>query len=163
MSVVDQLLRKTHLFAGISDEHIEAIAKFSDQEVVEPKHNENARVLEKNRDHPSLRLVVSGKVSLEEDKSAHGLLVNDEQDVDSLDDEVLGEISWVMDQPRLADVYTAHRCVLVRIDGFQLMLYLDENPELGYVIYKRIAYVMGKRITRNFQQLAEKKTDDHFA
>ncbi|MBF0587577.1 MAG: Crp/Fnr family transcriptional regulator [Magnetococcales bacterium] len=159
MSVITQLLKKTHLFAGVADEHIDAIAEFSSREVIEPKYNENVMVLKKNQDHPSLRLVVSGHVSLEKRTEHDGIPSNAQQDVESLEDEVLGEISWVMDQPRLADVFTANRAVLVRIDGFQFTLYLDENPELGYHIYKRIAYVMGKRVTANFKKAEQRDTD----
>ncbi|MGN7612752.1 cyclic nucleotide-binding domain-containing protein [Magnetococcales bacterium HHB-1] len=147
------LLKRTKLFADISDDHLEHIAKFSERIILEPNLGETIAVLREG-DHNIKRhllVLIAGEfsVGIKDAKRRRGFLISAQKN-HNLEDEVIGEISWLLNQGRLTDIEVQERAVLLKINGIQLEAYLDKNPDVGSVIFKRIAYILAKRTSENF-------------
>ncbi|MBF0614459.1 MAG: cyclic nucleotide-binding domain-containing protein [Magnetococcales bacterium] len=143
------LLAKTQLFAGIDPAALEEIAGFTTRAVYEPRVGEDTLIFsEADLSGPDLYLILSGEVTLNKELNFKGVAFY--KKVDALEDEVYGEIAWMLKQRHLSDIHANSRVVLLRIDGVQLESFLENHTEIAALFWKRIAVTVARRLTWTF-------------
>ncbi|MBF0185262.1 MAG: cyclic nucleotide-binding domain-containing protein [Magnetococcales bacterium] len=148
---LSHLLQKTHLFAGIDLASLAPLESFTQRLVFEPGYNESLLVISAQESSgPDLYLVLDGTITLDQQTEGNGLAPN--QAIASLEEELFGEISWLLQRPRLSDLYTHSRAVLLRIDGQKFNQWLADHPEVAATVWQRIARTLANRLTCTFQE-----------
>ncbi|MBF0096170.1 MAG: cyclic nucleotide-binding domain-containing protein [Magnetococcales bacterium] len=150
MSLV-HILQKTHLFSGIEKELLQELEPFTHHVVLNPGYNEALLVVSADDSSaPDLYLVLDGKLTLERDGSGAGLAMS--APVTSLEEELFGEISWLLKRPRISDVFTHSRAAMLRIEGGRFAEWLSNNPNCAAHIWHRIAEALAKRLVQTFAE-----------
>ncbi|MBF0127159.1 MAG: cyclic nucleotide-binding domain-containing protein [Magnetococcales bacterium] len=145
------VLGKTKLFEGVDPRALEEIAQFTERHIFESRYGQNMVIFSENDvAGPDLYLILSGEVTLNKELNHRGIQLR--KRIDSLEDEVYGEIAWLLKQKHLSDVYTKSRVVLLRIDGARLERLLADRPEVGALFWPRIAQTVAKRLTWTFMK-----------
>ncbi|MBF0180621.1 MAG: cyclic nucleotide-binding domain-containing protein [Magnetococcales bacterium] len=148
---VSDLLSKTKLFAGVDGAALREIARFTARHIFDFTYGQDRVIIsEKDSAGPDLYLILSGEVTINRELDHRGIRLR--KRIETLEDEVYGEIAWLLKQKHLSDVYTRSRVVLLRIDGARLDSFLEANPEVAAVFWKRIAETVAKRLTWTFMQ-----------
>ncbi|WP_198265145.1 cyclic nucleotide-binding domain-containing protein [sulfur-oxidizing endosymbiont of Gigantopelta aegis] len=97
-------------------------------------------------------LRVSGNIELESKKNIQPGIWELEQG------EIFGEIALYQSQFRTASVCAISDVTLVEINGEKLSIYLDDNPQRGYLFYKGLFEILIGRLDR-----ANHRVSDLFA
>lgn len=84
------------------------------------------------------------EVTTRENGSTSGELVLSNEDV-----EVFGEIGWLCNSRRSANVCCVGKTVAIQVDGPRLMKYLEDNPRVGFLLIQRIARLMAARLKKS--------------
>ncbi|MBF0627540.1 MAG: cyclic nucleotide-binding domain-containing protein [Magnetococcales bacterium] len=143
------LLAKTKLFEGVDPAALEQIAAFTERDIFEPKPGVDTLIFsEDDLTGPDLYLILSGEVTLNKELNFKGVAFY--KKIDALEDEVYGEIAWLLKQKHLSDIHANSRVVLLRIDGNKLEQFLDQNPEIAAMVWKRISVTIARRLTWTF-------------
>lgn len=58
---------------------------------------------------------------------------------------ILGEISFVVERPRIASVIAATDCVLLHVDSVQVRALLQKNPMVAWKLMEAVARLIGER------------------
>jgi CRP-like cAMP-binding protein len=150
MSLV-HMLQKTHLFSGIEKELLHELEPFIQHMIVNPGFNESLLlVAADDTSSPDLYLVLDGKLTLEQACTSGSLAMT--PPIASLEEELFGEISWMLKRPRISNVYTHSRAALLRIDGHHFAEWLQNNPHCAAPIWQRIAETLAKRLVQTFAE-----------
>ena len=140
-------LQKTDLFSGLDRGILATIAsfssicEFSDGDVI---LSENASQDFAVRD---LFLLISGTVSVK--KSMPSCAPFKEIDVQAMDEEVYGEIGWLLGTAPSAEVTSRGDIRMLVVDGKQLFTLCESNLEVGYNILYRLAATLAVRLVNN--------------
>ncbi|MBF0427861.1 MAG: cyclic nucleotide-binding domain-containing protein [Magnetococcales bacterium] len=154
------VLGKTKLFEGVGHSDLEEIARFTERLIYESEYGQDKIVIaEQDPSGPDLYLILSGEVSLNKKESRSTVSLR--KKIVSLEEEVYGEIAWILQQKHLSNVYTSTRVVLLRIDGVRLEQFLLNRPELAAVFWRRIAHTIAKRVTWTFRKYRSTVEWDH--
>jgi CRP-like cAMP-binding protein len=137
-----QLLLQTFLFKDIIEAEIKKIAEFS--ELVTYETDEEVIVEGKAEAHPDLFLLVVGQVNVGT-KFSH-LPNAEELDLHPIDNQMFGEVAWLLGKKRSAIVSCKGGCKFIRINGNRLYDYCQSNPAVGVVLVTRIATVLAQRV-----------------
>lgn len=62
------------------------------------------------------------------------------------DKELFGEISWLTNSKRTASVRCRGPVEAIRINGNELMKFLENNPKIGFLIMRRVAIIVSERV-----------------
>ncbi|WP_130472454.1 cyclic nucleotide-binding domain-containing protein [Candidatus Magnetaquicoccus inordinatus] len=150
MSLI-HLFQKTHLLSGIATNLLEQLEPHTQRIVVEPAYNETKLLISsKDSSGPDLYLVLEGEVTLDQEKKEVGLATS--REVTSLEEELFGEVSWLLQRPRIADVFTSSRAVLLRINGKAFTQWLQANPEATSLVWQRIATALALRLVQTYAE-----------
>ncbi|MEO5332313.1 MAG: cyclic nucleotide-binding domain-containing protein [Magnetococcus sp. YQC-5] len=145
------VLGKTQLFHGVERQALAEIAQFTERCIFESKYGEDMIIISEDDLHgPDLYLILSGEVTLNKELNHKGIRFR--KPVTSLEDEVYGEIAWILKQKHLSDIHTQSRVTLLRINGHKLEEFLSAHPEIAAVFWQRISYTIAKRLTWTFTQ-----------
>ncbi len=68
--------------------------------------------------------------------------------ISSQENDLLGEISWLLRGNRTASVRCIDEATVIQIDGDQLMNYFEQHTESGYHFMKRIAILLAQRMSK---------------
>ncbi|MCP4413941.1 MAG: cyclic nucleotide-binding domain-containing protein [Gammaproteobacteria bacterium] len=68
--------------------------------------------------------------------------------ISSQENDLLGEISWLLRGNRTASVRCIKEATVIQIDGDQLMNYFEQHRESGYHFMKRIAILLAQRMSK---------------
>jgi len=100
-------------------------------------------ISETDKDNRDLYLLIDGNVEILSinRSSACGEVVISKQDKD-----VFGEVGWLTDQSRTATIRANGAVEAVKIDGNQLMEYMEKNPGIGFVLARRVARLLAERL-----------------
>ncbi|MFC1602546.1 cyclic nucleotide-binding domain-containing protein [Pseudomonadota bacterium] len=100
-------------------------------------------ISETDKENRDLYILISGHVEILSinRSSACGEIVLSKQDKD-----IFGEVGWLTDQPRTATIRANGDVEAIKVDGKQLMAYMEENTNIGFIIARRIADLLGQRL-----------------
>jgi CRP-like cAMP-binding protein len=73
-------------------------------------------------------------------------IISNEVVLSKEDKELFGEISWLTNGKRTASVRCRGPVEVIRIDGEALMRFLEKNPDIGFLIMRRIAIIISERM-----------------
>ncbi len=133
-------LERTNFFHDLSLEQLEEIAPFctllqlSDGEIM---------IQERERGGNDLFHLLSGSVEIVSNDTS---VISNEVVISKEEKELFGEISWLTNGKRTASVRCRGPVEAIRIDGKALMAFLEKNPEIGFLIMRRVALIMSERI-----------------
>ncbi len=134
------LLEEISLFKGLDYAALADISvmctqqEFSDGEVL---------ISESDESHGDLYILIKGNVEILSINrtSACGEVVLSKRDKD-----VFGEVGWLTDQSRTATIRANGSVEAIRIDGEELMAYMEANPHAGFILARRIARLLAERL-----------------
>ncbi|MBF0448508.1 MAG: cyclic nucleotide-binding domain-containing protein [Magnetococcales bacterium] len=141
-------LKKTKLFAGLNDDALHQIATFSKMITVMP---DAPIIAEEQSNNTDLFLLISGRV----DVGKKFAPTDNSQTIplSSLDEELFGEVSWLTKKKRSAVVKCIELSNFLVIDGEKLRQYMENNPDIGYVVLSRIAELLSQRLINRTEEL----------
>lgn len=135
-------VQSTRLFAGLDQAMQTDIAAFC--EIKDYQAGETAIAENSDREHQDLYLLIAGNVGVGTQFSQ--LQDSEEFDLDPIDNELYGEIAWILCTKRTAGVTCKERVRFLKVDGDALFNYLMTKPEIGFDLMTRIAKVLAKRV-----------------
>ena len=133
-------LEQAKFFYDLSPEQLEEIAPFckllqlSDGEIM---------IQEGGAGGNDLFYLLSGSVEIVSNNTS---ILSNEVVLSKEDKELFGEISWLTNCKRTASVRCRGPVEAIRIDGKALMGFLEKNPDIGFLIMRRVAFIMSERI-----------------
>ena len=71
------------------------------------------------------------------------------------DKEIYGEVSWLTGRKRTATIRCHGPVEVIRIDGQQLLAYLQQNPQAGFVIMQAVATMLADSVSQTDQLLKQ--------
>lgn len=130
-------LRKVELFAGLSEEALQTVAKVATEE----SHALGTKVFQHGDPGDKLYLILEGKVRIS--REVHGM--GEEALAVLGPGKIFGEMALLDDAPRSADARVHERCRLLAIpkDGFDDLLFMDKD--LAYeVMWSVVRMLVGR-------------------
>ncbi|MDX1593783.1 MAG: cyclic nucleotide-binding domain-containing protein [Gammaproteobacteria bacterium] len=138
-------LQATDLFGGLDNGALEELAEFCH---VLRLGDGGLLIAEGRPQTPDLYIVVDGAFDV---ITRHPTRPDERMTLGNLDYEVVGEIAWLTGATRSATVRCRGNLTALRIDGPQLMAYLEAHPEVGFVVMRRMMRALAnKLIDANF-------------
>jgi CRP-like cAMP-binding protein len=136
-----ETLKNTALFGGLGDAAVRDISEFSEKLSLadgDPLLKEGAG------DNRDLYILVDGQVGVVgHTGGGHG---NREVDLTNAEKELFGEIAWLLQGKRSADVVSLGKSELIRVDGAKLHTYLAAHPDIGFKVIERMAKVVANKL-----------------
>ena len=133
-------LEQAKFFYDLSSRQLEEIAPFckllqlSDGEIM---------IHEGGTGGNDLFYLLSGSVEIVSNNTS---ILSNEVVLSKEDKELFGEISWLTNCKRTASVRCRGPVEAIRIDGKALMGFLEKNSDIGFLIMRRVAFIMSERI-----------------
>ncbi|NOY66379.1 MAG: cyclic nucleotide-binding domain-containing protein [Gammaproteobacteria bacterium] len=144
-----KMLSETSLFKGISLKQLSDIAEFCDRLVL----NEGDMLIQEDEaGNSDIYVLIEGNVEV---VSNNTNLTSGEVVLSHEDKELFGEIGWLTNAKRTASVRCYDGAEVIRIDGEKLMQYLEETPEVGFIITRRIAQTLSQRMEESDRLLKQ--------
>lgn len=102
-------------------------------------------VLISENDHSSndLYILFSGHIEIISNGSG---VTSGDVPISKQDKEIFGEISWLTGGKRTATIRCVNEVEAVRIDGHKLSRYLEQHPDVGFAVTRRIALLLAQRL-----------------
>jgi len=100
-------------------------------------------ISESNKENRDLFILISGDVEI---LSINRSSVSGEVVLSKKDKDIFGEVAWLTDQPRTATIRAIGEVEAIRIDGDQLMEYMEKNTDAGFILARRIARLLAQRL-----------------
>ena len=133
-------LDKFSLFKDLSYNQLEDIMPFC---IKLDLNDGEIMISEGNKDDSDLYLLISGSVEIVSSDSA---VLSHEVVLSRENKEIFGEVSWLSSHKRTASVRCKGSVDAIRVDGLGLMNFLEQNPEIGFMVMQRIASLLAQRI-----------------
>ena len=133
-------LEQTNFFRDLSLEQIEEIAPFC--ELLQLSDGE-IMIQEGDKGGNDLFHLLSGSVEIVSNDTS---ILSNEVVLSKEEKELFGEISWLTNCKRTASVRCRGPVEAIRIEGKALMEFLEKNPDIGFLIMRRVALIMSERI-----------------
>ncbi len=140
--IIGETLLKLELFEDLSADEIDEISLFSKMH-----HLDDGTLLIQENDVDRFDLYVLCNGSLEvvsrnsEITSAEVVISKDEK-------EIFGEIGWLCQKKRTADVRCYGPVKVIQIDGERLRKLVQQNPRVGYNIMRRTAVMVAESLAQ---------------
>lgn len=132
-------LRKCRIFRDLTDREIETIVKYTEQETYPP----NSRFFEEKSLAHRFFIVVDGKVSIKMGKDSFG----EAMEVDTVGPgEIFGWSAVVEPKSFTAAARALEETKVLIIPGGMLLDIFEKNNHVGYLVMKRLASVISKRL-----------------
>jgi len=139
--VSPELLRRFPLFAGLDHALLKEIALAGDE--IEVKKGE--RLFYQNAEADSLYLIISGAlepiIGLNADEAHFTPLPR------LIDGDVMGWSALVEPHIYRFGALAETHARVIRLDADSLLAIMEQNPQAGYLIMKRLAQIIGERLT----------------
>ncbi len=100
-------------------------------------------ISESDKENRDLYILISGNVEV---LSINKTSVCGEVVLSKKDKDIFGEVGWITDQPRTATIRAIGDVEAIKIDGNQLMEYMEKNSDAGFIIARRIAALLAQRL-----------------
>lgn len=142
-------LDQTQLFKDVDTQALGEISAFCTPLSLEPGDTFIAENDPRSRD---LFILCSGRVEII--TSSNGI-TSGESIISEQDKEVFGEISWITGRKRTASVRCVDEVEAIRIDGEQLMDYLQAHPETGFAVLRVVVGLVADSLTQTDQLLKQ--------
>lgn len=134
-------LSTTELFAGLDIATLADLSIFSIDISLQPG---DVLMSENDRYSNAFYLLCSGEVEVLSNQSG---ITSGEVVLSKKDNELFGEMSWLQrGGPRTATVRCVTDVEAIQIDGERFDRYLESNPLAGFIIMRRVANVLARRM-----------------
>jgi len=133
-------LEKVSLFNELSYLQLEAISQFcqllslSDGDML---------IRESDRNVSDLYLLCAGSVEIVSSATA---IISGEVVISKQDKDLFGEMGWLTNAPRTASVRCHGSVQAIRVEGQALTKYLNNHPDVGFIIMRHIALTLSQRL-----------------
>jgi len=144
-----EILDQTRLFKGLSYDQLNDITHFSECLLL---NDGDILIHEGDETNADIFVLSEGNVEIVSNTTG---LTSGEVVLSSENKEVFGEISWLTNARRTASVRCHGNAEVIRVDGKKLMSYLEANPEAGFIITRRIAELLSKRMEESNRLLKQ--------
>ena len=141
-----ETLRKIHIFKGLSDRELEAIAELGEQR----NYKAGEVVFNEGSKGEELYIVRRGKVRIE---LALGQATDSAAVHKVTEGKLFGELALVDKGQRSATAECEGDCELIVLDCDRLYSLFEKNSHIGYTIVRNIATVLARRIRKTNLQL----------
>jgi CRP-like cAMP-binding protein len=135
-------LERTNFFHDLSLEQLEEITPFC---TLLQLNDGDILIKEGDQGNRDIYHLCSGSVEIVSNDTS---IISNEVVLSSEDNELFGEISWLTNGKRTASVRCKGDVEAIRIDGKALMNFLENNPEIGFLIMRRIALIISERMEK---------------
>lgn len=136
ISDLDQLA----LFADVSTKQLSEIVAFCNRLVL---HDGDILIHENEREQFDLYVLCEGSVEIVSNESN---FVSGECVLSRQHKDLFGEISWLTGRKRTATVRCHGQVEAICINGRALWQYLSNNPDVGFLVMRRVARLMAGRM-----------------
>ena len=144
-----EMLSQTSLFKDVSYEQLIDISKFCERMIMNAG---DFLIREDDTGNSDIYVLIEGNVEIvsnNTDTTSGEIVLSHE------DKEIFGEIGWLTNAKRTASVRCYDGVEVIRIDGDNLMQYLEVNPEVGFIITRRIAETLSQRMEESDRLLKQ--------
>lgn len=138
MELTVEQLMEVHLFDGISQRALLGFCRILKAMEIEDDHI----FIESDAPTKDVYFILSGRVSIELGGAQSEFCVLSKG-------ESVGEFLLAKDMLRTASARSKGRTLLAHCHRDDLMNYFDENPIVGYVVYRNLARVLVERLQQN--------------
>jgi len=138
-----ETLKSTHLFEDTDEKIVADIAKFSEKLTYSDGDKLFTEVTEDDYD---LYLLVKGTMHVLAQYS--GRTAAKETKLASVDQEVFGEMAWLLKSKRSAVITCEGDTEVIKIDGSKLDNYLNDHPDVGFQLTKKMATILANRLLK---------------
>lgn len=136
ISEIDQLA----LFEDVGSEQLSEIVEYCSRVIL---NDGDILIHENEKERFDLFVLCTGSVEIVSNNTPY---VSGECVLSRQHKELFGEISWLTRCKRTATVRCHGPVEAIRIDGEALLTYLEEQPEVGFLVMRRIASLMAYRM-----------------
>ena len=133
-------LEQTSFFHDLSIEQMEEVGQFC--ELIQ-LNDGDIMIQEGEHGKSDIFHLWSGSVEIVSNDTS---IISNEVVLSREDKELFGEISWLTNRKRTASVRCRGNVEAIRIDGQALMDFLEKNPEIGFLIMRRVAFIISERM-----------------
>lgn len=141
LNIAEQLL-KLELFEDLSTDEIDEISAISTL-----RYLLDGTLLIQENDVDQFDLYVLCQGSLEV-VSSHSPATSSEVVISKDEKNIFGEIGWLCQKKRTADVRCYGPVEVIQIDGEGLRLFMKHNPQAGFHILRRTAVMVAESLTQ---------------
>lgn len=133
-------LEKVSLCQNLTPDQLDAVSRFcttlylSDGDML---------IRESDQEDNDLYLLCTGNVEIVSNSTR---VTSGEVVISTEDKDVFGEMSWLTSAPRTASVRCHGNVLAIRVDGPALSDYLNENPDVGFIIMQYVAIKLASRL-----------------
>ena len=148
-----QMLRSSDLFGELSEEKLEQISRLCQEEVYPGR----ATILQEDEEAQTLYILRDGLVTIRIQSAAHedGLMV----DAVNERGRTFGWSALIEPRRYTASAVCLGEVKVLAIDGAELIKLLDEDPQLGFTVIKKIAGIISSRLRNTRSQLRSARTE----
>jgi len=136
-NVVEKLLKRVPLFEQLSEKEIKEIGK-----LVKPlKFPENHEIIKENSSGNDLFVILQGEVRVSK-------FVNDKEEAITFlkKGAMFGEMALIGNMKRTASIISHTETVVYKINGEKFIKFMEQNPEAGYKIMRKMAVNLAQRL-----------------
>jgi CRP-like cAMP-binding protein len=148
-----QMLRDSDLFGKLSDEKLEQIARLCQEEAYPGR----AAILQEDEEAKTLYVLQDGLVTIRIRAAGQegGLMV------DAVNDrgKTFGWSALIEPRQYTASAVCLSEVKVLAIDGAELMKLLEEDPQLGFMVMKKVAGIISSRLRNTRSQLRSARTE----
>ncbi|MEO5376233.1 MAG: cyclic nucleotide-binding domain-containing protein [Magnetococcus sp. DMHC-6] len=152
MHSIRLFLESREIFQNLPPSVLDQIATFT--EILDFNDGEMAIPNGIEGKHQDLYLLVRGSTNIS--LNYEGLLTQMYCHFKPIENELYGEISWLLSCERTVQVFSKGPSRFVKINGEQFFNFLEQNVEVGFQIMRRIAIVLAKRVISLDEQIRDK-------
>jgi len=149
-----EILGQNSLFKGLEGQQLEDIADLSSR----TEYDDGDFLIREDDKNTDLYILCEGSVEIVSNNTAK---TSSEVVLSSEDKDVFGEINWLTNSKRTAGVRCHGPVDAIRINGEALMNYLENNPEVGFKVTRRIARLLSARMEESNRLLKQILWNEH--
>ena len=135
-----EALDKFSLFKDLSYNQLEDILPYCTKLDL---NDGDIMIAEGDKNDSDLFLLISGSVEI---VSSDSSILSHEVVLSRENKEIFGEVSWLSNHKRTASIRCKGSVDAIRVSGLEFMNFLEQNPEIGFMIMQRIASLLAQRI-----------------
>ncbi|MBF0311418.1 MAG: cyclic nucleotide-binding domain-containing protein [Magnetococcales bacterium] len=150
------ILKRTTLFAGLDEASLATLSDFCEIQ----DFQDGQKAISENNDvgRQDLFLLIGGSVSV--GAKFVPLETAAEASLQGIDNELYGEIAFLLSTKRSAGITCKGRTRFLKINGEKLNAFMLDNPTIGFLLMDRIAKVLAQRVIKLTDQLKSQKMFD---
>jgi len=138
---IAMFLESSELFKDLTAEQLAHVVDYCTLEYL---HDGDILIKENNDDRSDFFILCEGNLEI---VSSNTDVLSEEVVLSKLEKHIFGELSWLSGKKRTATVRCHGEVEAIRINGRALTAYLEQNPDVGYPIMRRVAVLLSERLS----------------